>query len=137
MSQNINEITTEKTLINTQIDLAIEDGKSKKVQVNRYDGDFMTKEKPCEWPWKSMYIDASGNVVPCCVLADSDTMNFGNVFEKNAKHIWNSKKYIDFRKQHATGNIPDVCKACYQLEKKEVDTKKEVKIEFTLDAVKQ
>jgi len=118
MEQKINDVSMGKSKIHAYIDLAVKVGQSKEVEVTRYDGDYMTKDKPCKWPWTSMYIDASGNVVPCCVLADSDTMSFGNIFEENAKKIWNSKKYIGFRKQHASGNIPDVCKACYKMEKK-------------------
>lgn len=118
MAQKINDTKMEKLKINHNINLAVKEGDSKEVQVNRYDGDYMTTSKPCKWPWTSMYIDASGNVVPCCVLADSDTMSFGNVFEENVKNIWNSKKYISFRKRHATGDIPDVCKACYQMDTK-------------------
>lgn len=116
MNKKISDIKSEKSKVNKHINLAVKEGYSKDVQVHRYDGDYMTKAKPCQWPWTSMYIDASGNVVPCCVLADSDTMNLGNVFEEDVKNIWNSKKYISFRKQHATGDIPDVCKACYQME---------------------
>lgn len=118
MEQKINDVSTEKSTIHKHIDLAVKEGALKNVQVNRYNGDYMTKDKPCQWPWTSLYIDASGNVVPCCVLADSDTMNFGNVFETNIREIWNSKTYKDFRKQHATGDIPDACKACYKMEKK-------------------
>jgi radical SAM protein with 4Fe4S-binding SPASM domain len=75
----------------------------------------MTKENPCIWPWKSLFIDAAGNVLPCCVIADSDTLNFGNIFEKDIKEIWNNKEYQDFRKAHRDFDIPDVCKSCYKM----------------------
>lgn len=93
---------------------AMQAGKAKGVQVNRFEGYQFTTKKPCQWPWTSMMIDASGNVIPCCVIADSDTINFGNVFEQRVETIWNSEQYKDFRKLHAQGNIPDLCKACYK-----------------------
>ena len=96
------------------IDKAMKAGKTKGIEVNRFKGYQFTAKKPCQWPWTSMMIDASGYVIPCCVIADSDTINFGNVFEQKIEKIWNSDQYKDFRKSHADGNIPDLCKACYK-----------------------
>ena len=63
-----------------------------------------------------MFIGACGNVIPWCILADLGTLNFGNIFEENIREIWNSNKYKNFRKMHKNGKIPDICKACYQLD---------------------
>jgi len=36
---------------------------------------------------ESLFIDASSNVIPCCLLADSDMLNFGNIFETDIKNL--------------------------------------------------
>jgi radical SAM protein with 4Fe4S-binding SPASM domain len=74
---------------------------------------FYSKKKPCTWAWKSAHICSNGDVVPCSVLADSDTVKLGNVFEKDFSQIWNSQEYQDFRDKIRTHRIPDYCKACY------------------------
>lgn len=74
---------------------------------------FYSKEKKCSWPWKSSYISSNGDVVPCCILADSHTVKMGNVFEEDFEKIWNSKKYQDFRERIRTHNLPNYCKNCY------------------------
>lgn len=116
MEEKTNSKLTDQNELKGFINQAIEKGIKEEVQVNSYSGDYMTKDKPCQWPWTSMYIDAPGNVIPCCVLADSDTKSFGNIFETNIKEIWNSDEYKEFRKMHKKGDIPDICKSCYRLD---------------------
>ncbi|MBD2744867.1 radical SAM protein [Coleofasciculus sp. FACHB-1120] len=72
-----------------------------------------SKNKKCAWAWMRTYIASNGDVVPCCVIADSDTVKMGNVFEKDFAEIWNSKEYQDFRERIRTHNLPDYCKNCY------------------------
>ena len=79
--------------------------------INR--GDFYSKQKKCPWAWKSTYISSDGDVVPCCILADSDTVKMGNVFEEDFAKIWNSEKYQDFRERIRTHNLPNYCENCY------------------------
>ena len=69
--------------------------------------------KPCPWAWKSAYIAANGDVVPCCVIADSAVANMGNVFEQDFKDIWNSPGYQELRERISTHDLPDYCKHCY------------------------
>lgn len=72
-----------------------------------------SKNKKCPWAWMRTYIASNGDVVPCCVIADSDIVKMGNVFEKDFAEIWNSKEYQDFRERMRTNNLPDYCKNCY------------------------
>ena len=67
----------------------------------------------CVFPWKTCYVDASGNVVPCCVLADAQTMSMGNLFEESFASIWNGPRYKEFRRKHVSGDVPEVCRGCY------------------------
>ena len=74
---------------------------------------FMSAGKKCPWPWGSAYISASGDVIPCCMLADSDTVKMGNLFEEDFAQVWYSDKYHDFRKRIREYNLPDYCRHCY------------------------
>ena len=76
--------------------------------------DKYSRQRKCNWPWKSAYIASNGDVVPCCILADSDTVKMGNVFEQDFKEIWNSESYQTLRKQIRDHELPQFCKNCYQ-----------------------
>jgi radical SAM protein with 4Fe4S-binding SPASM domain len=78
----------------------------------RNDDKYSCKNK-CGWPWKSAFIASNGDVVPCAILADSDTVNMGNVFEESFETIWNSEKYQELRRQHREHDLPEYCKNCY------------------------
>ena len=78
----------------------------------KYD-DFYSKRRVCTWPWTSAYIASNGDVVPCCILADSNIVTMGNVFIEDFSEIWNSYEYQDFRERHRSHNLPDYCKHCY------------------------
>jgi radical SAM protein with 4Fe4S-binding SPASM domain len=78
--------------------------------------DRYSRKRKCDWPWTSSFIDANGDVVPCCILADSDTIKLGNVFEDDFGKIWNAKPYLDFRDRIRRHDLPDYCKGCYEPE---------------------
>jgi radical SAM protein with 4Fe4S-binding SPASM domain len=78
----------------------------------RNDDKYSRKNK-CGWPWKSAFIASNGDVVPCAILADSDTVNMGNVFEEDFETIWDSEKYRELRRQHREHDLPEYCKNCY------------------------
>ncbi len=78
----------------------------------RNDDKYSCKNK-CGWPWKSAFIASNGDVVPCAILADSDTVKMGNVFEEEFEKIWNSEKYQELRRQHREHDLPEFCKNCY------------------------
>lgn len=83
------------------------------VDLRIYSDNFLTKGKPCQLPWMSAYIAANGDVVPCCVVADSDIVKMGNVFEQDFRTIWNSKKHQDLREMIKQHKLPKFCRACY------------------------
>ena len=71
------------------------------------------RDKPCQWMWKSAYIAANGDVVPCSIIADSNIVKMGNVFEQDFQEIWNGEAYQSLRERIATHDLPDHCKHCY------------------------
>jgi radical SAM protein with 4Fe4S-binding SPASM domain len=75
--------------------------------------DYYSRRRKCVWPWTGAYIAANGDVVPCCVIADSDTAKMGNVFERDFAEIWNSPAYREFRKRIRNHDLPDYCRNCY------------------------
>lgn len=72
-----------------------------------------SKKNKCPWPWERTFIAANGDVVPCCVIADSDTAKMGNVFETNLEDIWNAEPYRELRQRIRDHDLPEYCKNCY------------------------
>ena len=66
----------------------------------------------CVTPWRSLVINSDGNVVPCCSDYFSDR-KMGNAFSSNIKDLWNSQKYVKFRKaiKHNIDAI-EICADC-------------------------
>lgn len=76
--------------------------------------DFYSRRHKCPWPWQRAFVAANGDVVPCCILADSDTIKMGNLFQKSFAEIWNSREYRDFRSRIRKHQLPEFCKNCYR-----------------------
>jgi radical SAM protein with 4Fe4S-binding SPASM domain len=70
----------------------------------------------CTRPWRSTYVTANGNVLPCCIApfttADYDGVILGNVFERSMADIWNGPEYEAFRRSHASDDPPECCRGC-------------------------
>jgi len=79
-------------------------------QANKYS--TSDKKELCPWIFNRPYISSDLKIVPCCMIADPEVVNFGEM--QNFKTLWNSEKYQDFRQQHLNGNIPQCCKNCYK-----------------------
>ena len=75
--------------------------------------DYLSKKHKCEWPWMSAFISSNGDVVPCCIIADPDTICMGNVFREDFEVIWNSEKYQKLRDMIGAHRLPDFCRNCY------------------------
>lgn len=80
-------------------------------------GKNLSKDNICEWPWTSLFISSDGKIIPCCVISDPNVVNFGNIFEKNFREIWNSEGYKGLRRNIRKNIIPDYCADCYVDEK--------------------
>ena len=93
--------------------MAKKNAEKSSVTLKTYDGNYFSKKQKCSWPFTSAFIASNGDVVPCCVIADSDVIKMGNLFETPFKEIWNSEKYKEFRKSISKHELNDVCKKCY------------------------
>ena len=76
--------------------------------------DLYSNDKPCEWPWRSVYVSTEGFIVPCCVNAMPETWEMGSINENSVGKIWNSKKYRNLRKQLISNDKPETCISCYK-----------------------
>jgi radical SAM protein with 4Fe4S-binding SPASM domain len=70
----------------------------------------------CNRPWRSTYVTANGNVLPCCI-APFSTQNYesiilGNVWEQPIAQIWNGEQYQVFRDTHRSDHPPEPCQGC-------------------------
>lgn len=88
--------------------------KSLSLVVEVYRGDLLTQKKRCSWPWRSAFIAANGDVVPCCLIANSEIVKMGNVFEQDFQEIWNSPQYRNLRKRIRDHDVPHYCRNCYE-----------------------
>lgn len=77
--------------------------------------DFSTQDSRgdgCFWYKKGVYISWNGYVNPCCLRPNYTEFNLGNVFERNIREIWNSREYIELRRDLAMKRNPVICKGC-------------------------
>jgi radical SAM protein with 4Fe4S-binding SPASM domain len=70
----------------------------------------------CTRPWRSTYVTANGNVLPCC-FAPFTTTDYagailGNVFERPLTEIWSGEAYREFRDAHQSDEPPEPCRGC-------------------------
>ena len=70
----------------------------------------------CSRPWRSTYVTANGNVLPCCfapfTTTDYEGVILGNLFERPITEIWNGSEYEAFRRAHASDDPPECCRGC-------------------------
>lgn len=71
-----------------------------------------SKNNICRWPFDRMYITADQYLVPCCMVGNPDTINFGKY--SNWKEEWTEGKYLKLREQHLSMELPSFCKHCYE-----------------------
>jgi MoaA/NifB/PqqE/SkfB family radical SAM enzyme len=63
----------------------------------------------CTYPWKVLRIDPSGMVIPCLGVV------MGNILTEGADHIWNGKKFRNFRKALYKERLFPGCFRCCKL----------------------
>ncbi len=66
----------------------------------------------CSWPWMGAYISYQGYMMPCCMVATPDRVNFGNVTGRLTTGVWNSKEFNTFRAQLESDQPPEICRTC-------------------------
>ncbi|MDO8647802.1 MAG: radical SAM protein [Candidatus Diapherotrites archaeon] len=77
--------------------------------------------KDCSYPWTTAYIDCYGNVIPCCFSTQRNDSKMhkesilGNAISQKFAEVWNSEKYIGFRKKLLSKDPPLICKTCERI----------------------
>jgi len=70
----------------------------------------------CTRPWRSTYVTANGNVLPCCfapfTARDYDGAILGNLSQAPLAQVWNGPKYEEFRRAHQSDDPPEICRGC-------------------------
>lgn len=69
----------------------------------------------CHWLRRGCFITVGGYITPCCVCADPNIMNFGNIFQEGFQKIWHNEAYYSFRNNLLSDHRPAVCENCYYL----------------------
>ncbi|MAF35892.1 hypothetical protein CL622_02120 [archaeon] len=75
--------------------------------------------KKCTMSQNSMYIDASGYVLPCCLITQMgdyekvvEQFNQGNVVQDGVGAVWNNERYRNFRDTIKKNKVPLMCDMC-------------------------
>lgn len=70
------------------------------------------KDKICAWMFSRAFISADMRIVPCCVMCDPKTCDLGDA--RDFINAWNDEPYLNMREAHLSGNIPEICRNCYE-----------------------
>ncbi len=71
--------------------------------------------RSCTRPWRLMYVQASGDVSPCCFAPFTGQEGgpiLGNVFKEEVGAIWKGKRYLEFRRSFLSKTPPKCCEGC-------------------------
>lgn len=85
------------------------------LKLNVMEKDRYDKRKKCPWPWRSVFISAAGDVVPCCMIGDPATATLGNLLQTPFSSIWNSPQYRLLRENISAHRLPPFCRGCYSV----------------------
>jgi radical SAM protein with 4Fe4S-binding SPASM domain len=66
----------------------------------------------CSWPWSGGYISYQGYMMPCCMVATPDRVNFGKVVDGGVLKTWNAPSFGEFRAQLESDQPPEICRSC-------------------------
>ena len=64
----------------------------------------------CDWVFKTLVVNADGEVMPCCWAGHKSEYSMGNVFRQPVAEIWNSERYRTLRRAVAErSNLWELC----------------------------
>lgn len=58
---------------------------------------FEESKVRCKWPWRGIYVTWNGDITPCCMIVDPDSVQLGNILKEPIGRIWNSQRYRQLR----------------------------------------
>lgn len=78
-------------------------------------GKTFYKKNVCYGVLDHATVDWEGNVFPCCAMPRSKESAIGNLHEKSYSEIWNSEKYVEYRKSILRGEcrFKDQCSRAF------------------------
>jgi MoaA/NifB/PqqE/SkfB family radical SAM enzyme len=62
----------------------------------------------CEMPWRHLYADLQGPVLPCCRWGT----HAGDILKEEIGSIWNGPVFKGLRRGLASGRLPPFCRSC-------------------------
>jgi radical SAM protein with 4Fe4S-binding SPASM domain len=69
-------------------------------------------DKPCIYLWREIFIEANGDVYPCCA-SDRQGLLMGNINESPLLDIWNNERYRLLRSTFKNNDLLPACRNCY------------------------
>ena len=99
-------------------------------QSGKYTASLDTKGL-CPWIFDRTYIGSDMRLTPCAIIGNPDITDLGDA--STVLDSWNGEAYVDFRRRHLVGDIPNECKGCYGDKNSETSqtTSKQVFVDIT------
>jgi MoaA/NifB/PqqE/SkfB family radical SAM enzyme len=69
-----------------------------------------SKHPRCSEPWKYLYVETEGSIVPCCYAGS----HIGYLYRDDFAEVWNGNFYRELRKSLVEGSDAHWCKYCYK-----------------------
>jgi len=92
----------------------IEHGKKHGIDVTfMWNNGRYTRETVCPFPFERAFIGSDKKIAPCCRV-NPQAVDLG--YADDFAAAWNADKFQEFRRQHLSGDIPKVCRLCYDLD---------------------
>ena len=90
----------------------VEHGKTKGIEITfMFNEARFRKDEICSYPFERAFVGQDMKIAPCCRV-NPKAVDLGYAHDFAA--AWNSQKFMDFRRRHLEGDIPKVCKFCYE-----------------------
>lgn len=108
-------VTMERSFTRSQAEDLIAKGNKHNIKVRfwnvtqKYAAD--NREHLCPWPFERAYIASDLRIVPCCIIGNPDVSELGDA--RKFSDVWFGREMKAFRQAHLDGNIPSVCRSCY------------------------
>ena len=80
-------------------------------------GGTINKTELCREPWNQLFVDALGNILPCCYAGEP----IGNLKNSDFFSIWNGDEYVQLRSSLIRREQQRRCKDCFKFSSANID----------------
>ncbi|MGD9015405.1 MAG: radical SAM/SPASM domain-containing protein [Candidatus Omnitrophota bacterium] len=80
-------------------------------------GGEVNKIELCRDPWDHLFVDALGNILPCCYAGEP----IGNLNNSDFSSIWNGDEYAQLRSSLIRGEPHERCRDCFKFSSTNID----------------